>query len=131
MSVDGSREEQYLLEHLNMMTTHFIICAPAAGGYPLMLKILHSVDEYNCFDLRIFRHDFYFGGRVAAFLSKESDAAGGLTLHSISNVCVIKRSSAAVKLSLLHLRICSRKPLPGGCCQVYEEMWDVREYKDY
>lgn len=44
MSVDGSKEEQYSLEHLNMVATHFIICATAAGGYPLMRKILHSVD---------------------------------------------------------------------------------------
>lgn len=100
-----------------MVTTHFIICATAAGGYQLMLKILHSVDEYNCFDLRLFWHDFYFGGRVATFLSKKSDTADRPTLHLINNVYVIKRSSADVKMSLLHLRICSRKPLPGGCCQ--------------
>jgi len=42
-----------------MVTAHFIICATAASGCPLMLKILHSVDEYNCFDLRIFWHDCF------------------------------------------------------------------------
>lgn len=42
-----------------MVTTHFIICATAAGAYSLMLKILHFVDEYNCFDLRIFWHDCF------------------------------------------------------------------------
>jgi len=73
---------------------------------------------------------FYFGGRFAAFLSKENDTADRPTLHSICNVSAIKRSSADVKLSLLHLRICSRKPLPGGCCQeACEGTWDVREYK--
>lgn len=43
-SVDGSREEWYLLGPLNMVTVHFIICATAAGGSPLMLKFLHFTD---------------------------------------------------------------------------------------
>lgn len=42
-----------------MVTTRFIICATAAGAYSLMLQILHSVDECNCFDLRIFWHDCF------------------------------------------------------------------------
>lgn len=58
MSVDGSKEERYLLGPLNMVTVHFIICATAAGGSLLMLKFLHFTDEYNYFDLRIFWHDF-------------------------------------------------------------------------
>lgn len=75
---------------------------------------------------------FCFGGRVAAFLSKKDDTEDGSALHLITNVCVKKRFSADVKLSLLCLRIHAGKAFPGGCCQENcEEVWDVREFKDH
>lgn len=77
------------------------------------------------FDLSIFWYDcFILEEELQLFRADRP------MLPSISNVYVMKRFLADVKLSLLHLRICSRKPLPGGCCQeACEETWDVKNMK--